>query len=293
MPSKYVPNLRRFLPFRVYPRTFGIELIINRPDWFAVSYPKSGRTWINLLLSKYFANITGFETKDTNLLLDFPRLGALLPSQLPSLTFTHGSPNPLIENPDQLKSTHPSFDNKHVILFLRDPRDVLISSYFERTKRNSFSARTHWPEFSGTIMDFIEQPYGGLETVLAFFRHWEAQRHRTREHHIFYYEDFINNTSVELARLVAALKAPVVKRHILNAIDFAEFENMRRLESSLSTNSEKLRPGDKSDPDSFKTRRGKVGGYLKYLTKEQIVQLNARLSECQELSLLGYPNETR
>ncbi len=38
--------------------------------------------------------------------------------------------------------------------------------------------------------------------------------------------------------------------------------------------SKKLKPADKSDYDSYKTRRGKVGGYRDYFSEEQIEYIN-------------------
>jgi hypothetical protein len=39
----------------------------------------------------------------------------------------------------------------------------------------------------------------------------------------------------------------------------------------------KLKPGDKNDPESYKTRRGKVGGYIDYLSSEEIEYLNQKM----------------
>jgi len=40
-----------------------------------------------------------------------------------------------------------------------------------------------------------------------------------------------------------------------------------------------LMPRDKNDPESFKTRRGKVGGYVDYLTPQDIEFLDAKMRE--------------
>ena len=52
------------------------------------------------------------------------------------------------------------------------------------------------------------------------------------------------------------------------ALDFSRFENMQRLEAAGAFDSKILRPGDVRDPESFKVRRGKVGGYRDYLSAE-------------------------
>jgi hypothetical protein len=52
---------------------------------------------------------------------------------------------------------------------------------------------------------------------------------------------------------------------------------MRQLERCGRFSSDKLTPGDRDDPESYKTRRGKVGGYLDYFGSVDIDYLNRRL----------------
>jgi len=43
---------------------------------------------------------------------------------------------------------------------------------------------------------------------------------------------------------------------------------MQKLEAAGAFDSKILHPGDVRDPESFKVRRGKVGGYREYLSVE-------------------------
>src|SRR4030095_14261739 len=52
------------------------------------------------------------------------------------------------------------------------------------------------------------------------------------------------------------------------ALDFSQFENMKKMEAAGAFASKILWPGDVRDPESFKVRRGKVGGYREYLSAE-------------------------
>jgi hypothetical protein len=48
-----------------------------------------------------------------------------------------------------------------------------------------------------------------------------------------------------------------------------------------------MQPGDTRDPDSYKVRRGKIGGYQDYFTPEQVAEIDAIVA--QQLSpTLGY-----
>ena len=52
------------------------------------------------------------------------------------------------------------------------------------------------------------------------------------------------------------------------AVEFSRFENMQKMEATGAFDSKILRPGDASDVESFKVRRGKVGGFEDYLCVE-------------------------
>ena len=46
-------------------------------------------------------------------------------------------------------------------------------------------------------------------------------------------------------------------------------------------------PRDKDNPDSYKVRKGKVGGYRDYFTDEEVAAIDARLAETLD-PLFGY-----
>jgi len=51
---------------------------------------------------------------------------------------------------------------------------------------------------------------------------------------------------------------------------------MMRMERENSLNSGRLRPVDIDDAESYKVRKGKVGGYVDYLSDEDIGYLNQK-----------------
>ena len=48
---------------------------------------------------------------------------------------------------------------------------------------------------------------------------------------------------------------------------------MKQRESEASSSSDRLRAGDVSNPDSFKTRRAKVGGYQDYFDDAEVAAI--------------------
>ena len=49
------------------------------------------------------------------------------------------------------------------------------------------------------------------------------------------------------------------------SIEFASFENMKRMERAGEFSSGTLQPRDPGDAESYKVRRGIIGGYRQYL----------------------------
>jgi hypothetical protein len=70
------------------------------------------------------------------------------------------------------------------------------------------------------------------------------------------------------------------------ALDFSRFENMQKLEAAGAFDSKILQPGDVRDLESFKVRRGKVGGYREYLSAEDQKYAAEALSKLD--SCFGY-----
>jgi hypothetical protein len=63
------------------------------------------------------------------------------------------------------------------------------------------------------------------------------------------------------------------------AVVFAEFENMKKMEADGAFGSKIIRPGIPSDPDSFKVRKGKVGGYVKHFSSTDLQRLDREVAK--------------
>jgi len=79
--------------------------------------------------------------------------------------------------------------------------------------------------------------------------------------------------------VLGTIGVPVEQPALDRAIDFARFDNMRALEQRDAYGELTLRPKDASDPESFKTRKGKVGGYREYLSGADLDYVNGRIRE--------------
>jgi hypothetical protein len=90
------------------------------------------------------------------------------------------------------------------------------------------------------------------------------------------YEDMMTDVASQLWRLLAFLRVSNVKPAIVDrAVALGGFESMRGLEKRDELRSGRLRPANRDDPNSFKVRRGKVGGFGDYLDSEDLEYVNA------------------
>ena len=61
-----------------------------------------------------------------------------------------------------------------------------------------------------------------------------------------------------------------------DAVSFADYENMKKLEASggLGADDRRITPVDRDDPNTYKVRRAKVGGYRDYFTDEEVAAID-------------------
>jgi hypothetical protein len=160
-----------------------------------------------------------------------------------------------------------------VVFLAREPRDVLVSAYFEATKR-SFLFDGHIM-FTGSLSEFVRSPVFGIRKVAAFYDIWARNRRVPRNFLLLRYEELCARPRDVLCELLRFIGAEAVgHEHLAKAVTYASFANMRRLERADVLRDARLRPGNPSDPESYKIRRGRVGGYVDYLSDADITYID-------------------
>jgi hypothetical protein len=92
------------------------------------------------------------------------------------------------------------------------------------------------------------------------------------------YEDMHADAQRELGRVLDFLGLEEIDQNTINqAVEFSSFKRMRRMESEGKFQTGILNPADEMDKESYKTRKGVVGGFEEYLTTSQIDALNAKM----------------
>jgi hypothetical protein len=91
-----------------------------------------------------------------------------------------------------------------------------------------------------------------------------------------------------LAEIMAFTGTDVSAEQVAEAVEFAAYDNMKKMEQEkfFKGSGARVKPGDKDNPQSFKVRKAKVGGYRDYFTDEQCEQLDAMVAELDPI--FGY-----
>jgi hypothetical protein len=237
----------------------------HRTEVYLLSYPKCGRTWLRLLIGKALVDDLGLADANPMELSSLHRFSPLIPR----IRVTHDD-NPQLKRPDEIERDKRRYAGKTVIFLIRNPRDVVISYYFQCSRRRD--------RFSGTPSEFLRHPVGSLDTILAFYNVWAENLTAAGRFVLVRYEDLHLEPAGQLEHVLSCLGRTPPRPAVERAVEFASFDNMRALERTNALQSARLHAADSGDPESFKTRKGKVGGYRDYLSAEDLEYMDRRIA---------------
>jgi hypothetical protein len=228
-------------------------------DIYVISYPKSGRTWLRALIGRYLSSRYGIPDDD---MLSTERVTRA--SGLPTVSFSHDTS--ALKNGMRYQDLSPDramYADKKVILLGRGIKDTLVSSYFQATKRIRV--------FEGSISEFIRSERFGIRKMLAFYGIWLRNRHVPESFLFIRYEDLHANPAGTMKKVLVFIGEVDIDEDLLEAsIEYCSFESLRKLEERNAFKTGILNPVNDGDPDSFKVRKGSVGGYTEHLSEEDV-----------------------
>jgi hypothetical protein len=225
-------------------------------DSYVLSYPKSGRTWFRTMVGYMVCRQYGLNVDNPMEIQHFWKKS----SKVPNIGFTHDD-YPNLKNGAAVSTDKSGYAGKKVVLLTRDPRDVVVSYYFDAKNRMKI--------IDCDMEHFLFNERGSIDAVVAFYNAWAANRHLPRGFHWITYEAMHQDAKSVLKHAATFLDLRVASDALLEeAVAFASFDNMRKTELQDGFKHERLRPADVNNPDSFKVRRGKAGGYVDYFTPE-------------------------
>lgn len=243
---------------------------LEAADVVFLSHAKSGRTWLRVLASHVWHRRYGTPVDEIVDLDNLRRRHAGIPSIY--FTHEHNEPRAIRRRLQHLVGTRP------LLFMVRDPRDIVVSFFFEHSRRSTAQVRRRMglpTDIERTSMAaFMLNKRYGLPACIDFLNRWErfaAQRGNTL---VLRYEDLRADPAGWLDRVMRFLGTEAAPGDVEAAVRFASFEGLREKERSDFFRSEKIRAGDPADPDSFKVRRGKIGGYRDYFDEETLERID-------------------
>jgi hypothetical protein len=191
------------------------RLIADKNDTFLVSYPKSGNTWVRLLLANLIhpqevVTLTGADQ--------------LIPSvDGQSRRYFEQMPRPRV-----IKSHYPFCETyKRVIYVVRDPRDIAVSQYHFQVKRRVLDDGFPIDKFITSFVAGEVCPYGSWGENVAS---WTGARTGDPNFLIVRYEDLLRQTYDELSRIVLLLQMNASAERLSLAVERSTAEKMRKME---------------------------------------------------------------
>jgi len=228
-------------------------------DALVVSIPKSGRTWVRTFLSAYFCEKLG-------------QPFTLEPEQyqgVPHLIYTHDlfEQRTKADRWDKLRGKYliPQRERGRlpVVLLARDPRDAFVSLHVQLTRRTK-ETPDELKQMSASQL--LRDPAFGIRSMVEVMNSWLAEWSQRANFLLVRYETLRQDPAAGFRELLQVLgESPVQEKALAHALEFSAFDQMQKLERAGAFDSKILRAGDTRDLESFKVRRGKIGGFQDYL----------------------------
>jgi hypothetical protein len=259
---------------------------LARADCVVVSFGKSGRTWLRVMLSRFYQVRHGLAERH---LIGFDNLHLRDPA-IPKIFFTHDN---YLKDYTGNRDSKVDYHGAKVVLLVRHPADVAVSQYHQwrhrmRPNKKALNAYPAHGEEVG-IAEFVAEREAGLKKVIDFMNGWAREMPRLPDLLVVRYEDLRARPEQTLAGLLAFMGTPGTRAEVAEAVAFASFENMQRMERKQTfwLSGGRMVAKDRSNPQSFKVRRGKVGGWREHFSEPEVARIEALIA--RELApVFGY-----
>ncbi|MEO5718763.1 MAG: sulfotransferase domain-containing protein [Chthoniobacterales bacterium] len=228
-------------------------------DAVLVSIPKSGRTWVRTFLCAYFCEKVGQPFS-----LEPEQFGGV-----PRVIYTHDlfEQRTKADRWDKVRGKYliPSRERARlpIILLARDPRDAFVSLHIQLTRRTK---ETPEELKQKSVTELLHDPAFGIRSMIEVMNCWLAEWSDRSDFLLLRYETLREDPAPGFRKLLLLLgEEPVQESALAHALQFSDFGHMKKMEGEGAFESKILRAGDVREPESFKVRRGKIGGFEDYL----------------------------
>jgi hypothetical protein len=140
-----------------------------------------------------------------------------------------------------------------------------------------------------SVYDFVKGDHQGLAHIIEFMNGWVTELPKIKNLLVVRYEDLRSHPEQEMARIVTFLCLEANAAFLKDTAEFASVENLRKKEQEnyFWRSGSRVQAKDVNDPNTFKVRKAKVGGYRDYFDDDQVAELNAMV-DSNLLPAFGY-----
>ena len=185
------------------------------------------------------------------------------------------------------------FYHKKTVLLVRKPQDVAVSQFFQwkYRMRPAKKAMNRYPahEADISVYEFVKDENQGLVHVIEFMNRWARELSKIENLLVVRYEDLRSSPETQMGRIVEFLGMQPDAEMLADTVEFASVENLRKKEQEnyFWRSGSRVQARDVNDPNTFKVRKAKVGGYRDYFDDDQVAELDAMV-DSQLLPVFGY-----
>jgi len=255
-------------------RLFGLlpahkQLTVRPSDFFLVSYPKSGNTWLRFILGNLKSTAAD------------PITFANLEARVPSIYGVANSDLLTLASQRILKS-HEPFQPEYprVLYVVRDPRDVAVSYYHYQIRRRTLSEQVSLEHFVG---EFVAGRTDAFGTWKRHVDSWLGARQNGANAVVIRYEDLLSRPVETLVPALAELGFPASEEEVRKSVEISSVAKMRKAEAQLG---HRWTDGRTSRNDIPFVRSATAGQWREQLNSSSVAQIQDAWGST--MSALGY-----
>lgn len=181
----------------------------NTDDIYLVSYPRSGNTWMRVIMSELLYGESGESIKD-------------LQHYVPDIHVKTRASD-VIDADRHIVKSHYTYRRSYgnVVYIVRDPRDVVLSHYRYQEK-----LKYHHGRFDQFLLDWVNGriwPCSWLEHVNS----WTGRGIQDRDLLIIRYENLLSDAVGQICKIIEFFRFDVNQEAVERAVAAASVEKMR------------------------------------------------------------------
>ena len=215
---------------------------LEASDAVVASFGKSGRTWLRVLLWRYFSKKNGYASDSIS---GFDEFRHRRPG-VPVLFFTHDNYLKDYLGHDRKSDIYGSLP---VVLLVRQPCDTAVSQFFQWKHRMIRRKKVinDYPLADVSVHDFIAGKEAGVPKIIDFMNDWAREAPKMKKLLVVRYEDLRADTKGQLGRILTFLGQQPTDAELEDAVSYASMDNMRRMEvenASKAGAQRSMKPGN-------------------------------------------------